>query len=1631
MAEQSPQIQEYFDSLNERVLKEYEIANVAKSKGYDPEEFVDIPLAKNMAERVEGLIRVVAPQIVESGVVERITALEEEFGKLDWRVALTISLEIAQQKFCKFKDEHEAMEVGIRAGIAYITIGVVASPLEGFTKLGKYDRKDGGGEYFALYFSGPIRSAGGTASAVSVILSDYVRKKMGYAQYDPTEVEIKRMITEVRDYHERVTNLQYFPSEEELEFLLKHLPVQITGDPSEKFEVSNHKGLDRIETDRIRNGICLVLAEGVAQKAPKLWKQLDKWGKDFDLEQWNFLGEFVDLQKKIKSKQEGVGKQDEGEDNGQKIKPDFTFIKDLVAGRPVLTHPLRTGGFRLRYGRCRNTGLSATAIHPATMYIIEQFIGIGSQLKTERPGKGTAVSSCDTIEGPIIKLKSGDVIMLHTMEEAKQHHKDLEEILFLGDILISYGDFFNRAHPLIPCGFNEEWYQKILESKNTELNEKEISVDKAYDLALSEGIPFHPKYTHHFKDINFKQLSRFLSWLDKGVVQTEPAKIILPLSYDFNEDLQDQDPKRILELLGVEHAVVANEHVVIVGDSAKALYYVFGLVNGSLDLKKVESLKDKPVLEILKELSGMEIKDKSGTFIGARMGRPEKAKMRKLTGSPQSLFPVGKEGGKMRSFQAALEAGKVISQFPKYYCEKCAKDTIYPRCEDCNEKGVRKYFCVKCEAETDSEKCEAVDGETNEEHGENRPHFFWNLQIGNYFKKALKQIDQKQYPELIKGVRGTSNHDHTPEHLAKGILRSSHNLYVNKDGTIRYDMTELPLTHFKPAEIGTPIEKLIELGYTHDIHGSELKEPSQIVEIKPQDVVLPSCPDSVEEGSDIVFYRVANFMDDLFKKLYGMDSYYNLKDKSDLVGHLVVALAPHVSAGTICRIIGFSKTQGFYTHPLLHCAIRRDCLGYDSYVSVEKNGEWRIEKIGKIIEELNPTEKIDHFGTLKKDTVDTSIWSNPGPQKIKEATKHTLTDVLRVTLEDGRKLDMTPNHIVYTKGKIEKRAGALELNDQLMVSLQKNISAKDMDYLFLPDIFQNREDIMINGSLKYLSKFEKMSKHENYVFRDSFPIKFVKEFLLKQGKTFQDLPNDVRISIKRDNILLPLRIPIDKKLLELVGIYIAEGHMRKNDSKKGFYQISIAVTEEENRNFIKEVFRDYFNLKPSEDREDRLTFSSRIVYELFKDHLGLVTGAKSKRIPNKFLNLKKEKIAALLRGYYEGDGSVSITDNRITCDTVSEGLKHDLSFVLSRFGIFTKFYEYEKEPGPKVREFYEKKKRKIPKFKITKIIIPSNYVKKFGSIGFLSNRKNKILNELVKKTPRSMRIDNDENYAYPKVTNIENIGMKESYCFNVMNEHNFFANDVLVHNCDGDEAAIILLMDALVNFSKKYLPSHRGAVQDAPLVITVKIIPSEVDDMVFDMDVAYDYPLELYEAAEKHTPPWDVKIPQLGHVLNTEKQYEGMGFTHDVSDISEGVLCSAYKSIPTMKEKVWGQMEIAEKVRAVDELDVARLVIERHFVRDIKGNLRKFSMQQFRCVECNEKFRRPPLKGSCPKCHGKLLFTIAEGSIVKYLEPSIALAKKYQLPAYLQQTLDLVKQRIESVFGKDDEKQAGLETWFA
>jgi len=245
-------------------------------------------------------------------------------------------------------------------------------------------------------------------------------------------------------------------------------------------------------------------------------------------------------------------------------------------------------------------------------------------------------------------------------------------------------------------------------------------------------------------------------------------------------------------------------------------------------------------------------------------------------------------------------------------------------------------------------------------------------------------------------------------------------------------------------------------------------------------------------------------------------------------------------------------------------------------------------------------------------------------------------------------------------------------------------------------------------------------------------------------------------------------------------------------------------------------------------------------------------------------------------------------------------------------------------------------------------------------------------------------------------------------------------------NADGDEDSVLLLLDCLLNFSREFLPEKRGGLMDAPLVLMTRIDPNEIDKEAHNLDLMARYPLEFYRATERFAHPreveplMDLASKRIGSVL----QYEGFGFTHRVESIEAGPLMSAYVR-GSMEEKMEAQLALALKIRAVDANDVVARIVVHHFLPDLIGNLKRFSLQSFRCTKCSAKYRRMPLRGKCTanagahECGGDLTLTVHEGSVKKYLEVTKRITREYAVSPYLQQRIALIEDAISSLFTSD------------
>ncbi len=1125
--------QNYVETMAYQLQQLYALSELARLKGLDPSLKTECIVANDMADLVEGLV---GPKSVGEAIRELSAKLQRE------EIAFKIAEEIIYGKFGRLEPE-VAAEQAIRTALAIFTEGLTAAPIQGVAQV-KIKTNSDSSRYLAIYFAGPIRSAGGTDQALTLVVGDFVRQLLGLDRYKPTKEEISRFLEELRLYERSVGRFQYHVSDEELKKALDRLPVEVTGTESNPIEVSTFRNVQRVETNRVRGGALRVVNDGIVGRAPKVLTIIEKLG----FQGWDWLREF-----RKKSEKKSAG-----------------FMDDVIAGRPIFSFPSRRGGFRLRYGRARNTGLSAVGIHPVTMLVVERFLAAGTQMRLELPGKGCITVPVDTLEPPVVLLKDGSVVRV-SLDNFERVKNRIEKILFLGDILISYGDFLYTSKALSPSGYVEEWWVKDLKTAITEhfsgdfakaaetakvaeekLDsflekpfEKKPTAREAILLSIHLNVPLHPTFTFFWSNASSIQDVEILrKWLSTAEVTHKNGfvnKIVGPHRPNVTQ---------LLRKVFVPHQLI-NGNLSLEGEDACAFAFCLGYNN---DRTLVGDQGDS-ILKLISSLAGVEVKEKAPTFVGARMGRPEKAKRREMKPLVHVLFPVSLAGGSHRDLIEATKKGPVFVEISRRKCPSCKAFTFKVKCVDCGCETIAEKSCPRCGRALKDDSCPNC--KVDAIHYQRQAFNFREL-----LEDACTSLGVS-FPKILKGVKGLTNEYKTPEIVEKGVLRANYDLSVYKDGTIRFDATNAPLTHFKPAEVGVTVEKLGCLGYSHDMLGVSLADPNQVCELKIQDVVIP-------RKAAEYFLQIAGFIDELLVKVYNLPSYYNIKSFDDFVGHLIMGLAPHTCVSILGRIVGFTDLNVCYAHPIWHSAKRRDC--------------------------------------------------------------------------------------------------------------------------------------------------------------------------------------------------------------------------------------------------------------------------------------------------------------------------------------------------------------------------------------------------------------------------------------------------------------------------DGDEDAVMLALDVLLNFSRSYLPAQIGGIMDAPLLVIPFVNTKEVQRQAHDVDVDDAYSLEFYEKTLEKSEAKQVSslIDLVSCRLGTEAQFEGFNFTTPVSNINFGNSTSAYKQFRSMIQKMNMQLELGEKIDAVDVKQVALKVLTTHFIRDIAGNLRAFSTQGFRCKSCNKRFRRLPLRGKCRFCGGSLTLTVYRGGIEKYLEAAQGLIDRYDLPKYYAQRIALIKSEITSMFDNNKPKQLSL-----
>ena len=861
---------DYYSNLSAETYSIFENAAAAKASLVDSSGMIEPKIAFDLADRVS--------KMHEIDIAEPLRELLKINGKE--LSALILSKEIAMGKY-SLPDAslEEKLDLAVRVGLAIVTEGVTIAPLQGINEVKIKKNKDGT-EYLSVSIAGPMRSAGGTESAVTMLIADHVRKAVGLSKFQANSFddETGRFVEELRIYEREASSFQFHILDEDIEHVISNLPVELDGVDTDPYEVVNHKSMTRIKTDRVRGGALRVLNDGLIGRAKKLLKRIEL----YNLDGWEWLNDLKGAVQKGDNQEDAAAKR----------------MREVITGRSVLSMPNKLGGFRLRYGRACNTGFAAVGLHPVIAEILDHTIAVGTQIKIDIPGKGATVAFVDSIDTPIVRLKNGNVVKIKDVQHGLELKNDIEKILHLGDILISFGDFLENNAQLVPSGYVEEFWIEELKQKiqkydpnNQYLKQFLVNppkIDEALKISLDFQIPLHPQYLYFWDKVSSDELSLLLQPESKTQTLIKYPK----------------DRKKILEKLGTPHKVEGDS---IVLENQEAIIFT-NLLFG----KKPLLNSDFSVPKILTDSSGIQIKNKFSTSVGVRIGRPEKAAPRQMKPPTHVLFPISDKGGPTRDLLKASRNEHFFTNISNRHCDQCGEPSIGIKCPNCDQKTIITYRCSRCRDNLDDPFCEKCKRKAQAHSHKEFP-----------LKKKLLSAQERmglRAQEPFKGVKELINQDKIAEPLEKGLVRQNFGLTVFKDGTVRFDATNSPLTQFKPSWIGTSIEKLHELGYSHDIDGNPLEDPEQTIEIRMQDVIIP-----YESGNYLV--SVCKYIDTLLEKFYGKSAFYRVDSTDQLIGHLIIGLAPHTSVGIVGRIIGYTETHVCFATPNWHSAKRRDADG--------------------------------------------------------------------------------------------------------------------------------------------------------------------------------------------------------------------------------------------------------------------------------------------------------------------------------------------------------------------------------------------------------------------------------------------------------------------------------------------------------------------------------------------------------------------------------------------------------------------------------------------------------------------------------------------------------------------------------
>jgi len=253
----------------------------------------------------------------------------------------------------------------------------------------------------------------------------------------------------------------------------------------------------------------------------------------------------------------------------------------------------------------------------------------------------------------------------------------------------------------------------------------------------------------------------------------------------------------------------------------------------------------------------------------------------------------------------------------------------------------------------------------------------------------------------------------------------------------------------------------------------------------------------------------------------------------------------------------------------------------------------------------------------------------------------------------------------------------------------------------------------------------------------------------------------------------------------LMGYLLGDGYLCKENSRgqaesswcfgKDFKSLGDLVRERYVRCMPKSKYNEYPSVLASSDNEWVLRTNNRDVAQVFIDRgFPYGTGANGKYMPEAAWLYERGDLLEFLAGYIDSDGTVDSNGNLAVASSSKQLIAEMQSLIAMRLGVNGHITHDTSYSG------YGEKDNYVLRFKIVDAI----RLREMG-LRLLHTEKSRRLNALALGTGKFT----EKHRRFEKIVSIVPLGMRKLIDITLAPNHDFIANGIVTHNCDGSLGA--------------------------------------------------------------------------------------------------------------------------------------------------------------------------------------------------------------------------------------------------